>query len=174
MLILGILASILYSNHELLLSSSIPRVKNGEPMLNIPLSCTQFSHSETPLKIFPKKSAFVCGWNLTSKSAFARGLDGSENSVILELKFRCFFGPSNCGAFLLRKRVSKSALISIFFSYKEISVPKIALKPLVPVRLRAVLAILRIFAHFWPRFLRRFLLHFGAQKRALFSPKNDP
>ena len=33
----------------------------------------------------------------------------------------------------------KSALISIFFSYKEISVPKIALKPLVPVRLRAVL-----------------------------------
>nr|DAR54049.1 MAG TPA: hypothetical protein [Caudoviricetes sp.] len=32
----------------------------------------------------------------------------------------------------------KMRLISIFFSYKEISVPKIALKPLVPVRLRAV------------------------------------
>ena len=26
--------------------------------------------------------------NLTSKSAFTRGLDGSENRVILELKFR--------------------------------------------------------------------------------------
>nr|DAT24770.1 MAG TPA: hypothetical protein [Caudoviricetes sp.] len=42
----------------------------------------------------------------------------------------------------------KNALISIFFSYKEISVRKIALKPLVPVSLRAVLVILRIFAHF--------------------------
>ena len=92
--------------------------------------------------------------NLTSKIAFARGLDGSKNRGQIRVILEFDFGPQNCGAFLLRKSTSKNALISIFFSYKEISVPKIALKPLVPVRLRAVLAILRIFAHFWPRFLR--------------------
>ena len=79
---------------------------------------------------------------------------GRNLGVKIGLILGAFFGPPNCGAFLLRKSTSKSALISIFFSYKEISVRKIALKPLVPVRLRAVLAILRIFAHFWPRFLR--------------------
>jgi len=42
------------------------------------------------------------------------------------------------------------------------------------VRLCAVLAILRIFAHFWPRFLHRFSLHFGAQNRPIFNPQNDP
>jgi len=62
------------------------------------------------------------------------------------------FRVQNQGRKMTQKRdrflPSKSALISIFFSYKEISVRKIALKPLVPVRLRAVLVILRIFAHF--------------------------
>ena len=63
----------------------------------------------------------------------------------------------------------KTRLNSIFFSYKEISVPKIALKQLVPVGLRAVLAILRIFAHFWPRFLRQFSPHFEAIFRVDFE-----
>ena len=37
------------------------------------------------------------------------------------------------------------------------------------MRLRAVLAILRIFAHFWPRFLRCFSLHFQVIFHAIFG-----
>ena len=134
---------------------------------------SKFGPKNTPKNEYPKCS-FVRCWPRRPKSAFARGLDGSENRVILELKFRVDFGPQNFGAFLLRKSTWKNALISIFFSYKEISVRKIALKPLVPVRLRAVLAILRIFAHFWPRFLRRFWGHFEAIFKRIFMLFFDP
>ena len=116
----------------------------------------------SPLSDSPKTPHFLvhqkvrlCAVDLEDQKVRLRAVWMGRNLGVKLGSFLEFdFGPQNCGAFLLRKSASKNALISIFFSYKEISVRKIALKPLVPVRLRAVLAILRIFAHFWPRFLR--------------------
>ena len=67
------------------------------------------------------------------------------------------FWSSNLGSILeLKFRVEKSAVFEAqkrlnfyIFSYKEISVPKIALKPLVPSAFARCFGHFAHFAHFW-------------------------
>ena len=53
------------------------------------------------------KSSFVRGWPRRPKSAFARCLDGSENRVILELKFRVQKSVTFYTIFLGSKKAQK-------------------------------------------------------------------